>query len=112
MTAERVDLPSGAWVALKDPRHVTIRGRRPIVTLMGKMSDLGIEAVDDMLCVGGATLIAQWSFDEPPTADSIADLIDVEDADVLLKKIMPLVTQLAPDLTVDGADNPDSPTGA
>lgn len=108
----RVELPSGGYVALKDPRHVTIRGRRPIVTLMGKLSDLGVEGVDDMLCVGGATLIAQWSFGEPITADTIADLIDVEDADVLLKAIMPLVTKLAPDLTVDDAGDPDSPTPA
>lgn len=112
MSAERVDLPSGGWVALKDPRHVTIRGRRPVVDLMGRLEGLGPAGIDEMLCVGGATLIAQWSFDQPITADTIGDLIDVEDADVLLKAIMPLVTKLAPDLTVDDVADPDSPTPA
>jgi hypothetical protein len=108
----RVDLPSGGWVVMKNPRHVSVRGRKPVVALMSKMDDVGAESIDELLCVGGATLIAQWSFAEPITADTIADVITVEDADVLMRELLPLTVKLAPSFSPDGAVDPASPTPA
>ncbi len=111
---EKIALPSGGWVALKDPRHITLRMRGPLVALMSRVNSQGDDAqavlIDEILTVGGVALIAQWSFTEPITADTILDLIDVEDADVLIGPLLKRVPKTAPTINPDDAADPDSPT--
>lgn len=110
--AERVDLPSGGWVALKSPAHVTVRGRRPVLQIVARLASEGetdIGLIDDAAVAAGVALIAQWSWSEPVNADTFQDLLTQQDMDVLQPKLLAAISELQPRWEEPDV-NPSSPT--
>lgn len=107
----RVDLPSGAWVALKETRHVTIRERRPVLAAISKVitSQNDLELLDDTTVAAAVAMIAQWSHPVPVTADEVMDRVTQEDLDVLQPILFAAVAELQPKFTEPDVD-PASPT--
>ena len=112
-TTERIKLPSGAWIQLKDP-HTLRRGDRQQVlrsvqdteNTMGR----GLDMVNGLLKV----LVIDWSYDLPiPSVSSGSlDLLPLADDDAITEAIEPIRKMLFPEKPdpVKDAKDPASPT--
>jgi len=112
------------WVLLRDPRMVSERSRRPIIAKMTTMQAVAekvtgegstsvdeaefnaLYAFNDLVAIA---LIQEWSWDVPVTIDGLLDL-PASDYDAILKITAPLVPELMPSFSPDGANDPESPT--
>jgi hypothetical protein len=111
------------WVLLRDPRLVSERSRRPIIAKMTTMQAVAekvtgegttvdeaefnaLYAFNDLVAIA---LIKEWSWDVPVTIDGLLDL-PAADYDAILKITAPLVSELMPSFSPDGANDPESPT--
>lgn len=131
-----VRLPSGATALLRDAQQVTERARRPLdrlrvryfATDSGRLARSiaesgeeptqddalalqaadGYHLMDEMNDAAAAALVAEWSYDFPVTAESIADLPG-PDYRALIDAVTPHVNAMTPGFEPDPA--PDSPTG-
>jgi hypothetical protein len=112
-TTDRVRLPSGAWVQLRDP-HTLRRGDKQRVMRAVKDTDAGdMAAALDMINGLLQVLIIDWSYEYPIPSESPAslDLIPLEDSDALDEAVEPARQLLFPSKP-DAADakDPASPT--
>jgi len=97
-TTERVPLPSGAWVQLRDP-HTLRRGDKQRALRAVKDTEGGdvgaaLDLVNGLLSV----LIIDWSYPFPVPAETPAslDLIPLEDDDALSEAVEPARALLFP----------------
>jgi hypothetical protein len=112
-TTERVPLPSGAWVQLRDP-HTLRRGDKQKAMRAVQDTDAGdlaqaLDLINGLLTV----LIIDWSypFPIPSEAPASLDLVPLEDDDALSESVEPARVMLFPGKPdpKDAAD-PASPT--
>ncbi|MEU2426894.1 hypothetical protein ABZ619_38780 [Streptomyces sp. NPDC007851] len=112
-TTERVKLPSGGWVQLRDPQTLR-RGDKQRAMRAIKSGDSS-EVAQSLDLINGllAVLIIDWSypFPVPSEAPGSLELIPLEDDDALNEAIEPARAVLFPDKPdpKDAAD-PASPT--
>ncbi|MFI1165655.1 hypothetical protein ACH4UM_19070 [Streptomyces sp. NPDC020801] len=89
-TTERITLPSGNWIQLRDAKTLR-RGdkKRAIssVTDTDRVVKMAYEMTDGLLAV----LVIDWSYELPLPSKSLEslDLLPVEDDDALMKAIEP-----------------------
>lgn len=72
---DKIELPGGAWAALRDPDVVTERQRKPLILAAQRLAAEGNLSV--MVDVQDAVVLAMvesWSFDVPVTADGLLDV--------------------------------------
>lgn len=129
---EKHDLPSGGWVAFRDPKQLTRRQRKPIdraqvrigiaanlqSAVTGESSAAGVADEDIDLLEGlmnavVVSLTSEWSFDTPVSLDALEDLRD-DDYQALIEAAKPHRSTLLPDFEAgpreDEAGN-ENPTG-
>lgn len=112
-TTERIKLPSGAWIQLKDP-HTLRRGDRQQVLRAVQDPEntvaMGLDMVNGLLRV----MVIGWSYALPLPSESPAslDLLPLEDDDAITEAIEPIRKMLFPDKPdpVADAKDPASPT--
>lgn len=128
----RVDLPSGGWVELRDPDDITERQRRTVSLLMSELSPQAKQslagAADEAAAVAivGETsrddaeilfrmndalamvMIAGWSFDFPPLAETLPD-IPGRDYKAVLEAVAPFIGAVL-GLDTSPSPEPASPT--
>lgn len=123
---ERVDLPSGGWINLRDPQDTTETQRRPakrasmratgVFTLVNDNPSAFSKLDDDQLdllwsfseCVAVA-LIESWSFDLPITREGLSQVKGQKDYDTIIDATKKHQKVLMPDFGPSG-DEAD-PTG-
>lgn len=115
-TTERITLPSGAWVQLRDPKTLR-RGdkKRAMAQVSGdtdKLMAMAYDMADGLLAV----LVIDWSYPLPVPSESMGslDLLPIEDDEALMKAIEPARALIFPE-PANAADpkqveNPASPT--
>ena len=133
---ERIDIttPSGApeWVELRDPAEVPERLRRRVLAKGPKGAELFVRigeldgdenaaamalSEDDLLFMRefddtvALCFIAAWSFPHPVDADGLGELPGPV-YDQIVTRTRPLVPELMPSFTVDGAMDPKAATGS
>lgn len=121
--AEKKEVTFG-WIVLRDPRTVKDRERKAILTAAADLGDEELAAMvkrsrgermsqgHDFENVFAATLIQEWSFDEPITPDGLAELSWVTRNDIT-ELVSPLWADLFPTFEPDPApDSPTEPSGA
>ncbi|MFJ2630829.1 hypothetical protein ACIO6U_02545 [Streptomyces sp. NPDC087422] len=98
-TTERITLPSGAWIQLKDARTLR-RGdkKKAMANVNGegdKLLAMAYEMTDGLLAV----LVIDWSYDLPLPSQSLEslDLLPIEDDDALMKAIEPARAVIFPE---------------
>ena len=112
-TTERITLPSGAWIQLKDP-HTLRRGDRQQVLRAVQDTEntmaMGLDMVNGLLKV----LVIDWSYALPIPSESPAslDLLPLEDDDAITEAIEPIRKMLFPEKPdpLKDAKDPASPT--
>lgn len=112
-TTERIKLPSGAWIQLRDP-HTLRRGDRQKALRAVKDMDndmaVGLDMVNGLLQV----LVIDWSYALPLPGESpdSLDLLPLEDDDAITEAIEPIRKMLFPEKPdpVKDAKDPASPT--
>lgn len=115
-TTERVHLPSGAWIQLRDAKTLRRGDKKKAISMVTdteRVVKMAYEMTDGLLAV----LVMDWSYDLPlPSAslDSL-DLLPIEDDDALMAAIEPARALVFPD-PADPKDkkqqeDPASPTG-
>ncbi len=99
----RVDLPSGGWAELREPKGIT-NGQRKTVTRAWESSEGGdiqkaMDGVDAIIRL----LVTSWSFDTTIPADNPAALDDLlaVDYDALFAVAKDAMTSLFPNFDVD-----------
>lgn len=103
-TGRRHDLPSGAWVEIRDPMQITHGQWTDTVTALSAGATL-----DDLAM---AVSIVAWSYDLPVPSASAADSIrDIPQADAvrLGNLLVPALRLLHPNFAV--SEDKESPTG-
>lgn len=107
------------WIVLRDPRTVKDRERKAILTAAADLGDEHLEAMvkrsrGERIAQGlefenvfAATLIQEWSFDEPITPEGLSELSWVTRNDIT-ELVAPLWGDLFPSFEPD--PEPDSPT--
>jgi hypothetical protein len=90
-TTERITLPSGNWIQLKDAKTLR-RGdkKRALAAVAGdteKLMAMAYDMADGLLAV----LVIDWSYDLPIPSQSLEslDLLPIEDDEALMKAIEP-----------------------
>lgn len=124
---EKIDLPSGGWVALRDPVSLTQAQRRPVAIAriraggsrawaravagesMDDVSDDEITATWRFLDILTVALTSEWSFDSPVSTDALVGLVQGDYEAVVSAAVKHLPT-LMPEFGVD--PDRDSPTDA
>lgn len=116
--SDKVEVAFG-WIKLRDPRTVKDRERKAILATAIGLSE---DEMDEMLKrsrrdaftsahdfenVLAATMVEEWSFDEPITPEGVTDLPWVTRNEIT-EAVGPLFKQLFPDFNPD--PEPDSPT--
>lgn len=128
----RVDLPSGAWIELRDPGDITERQRRTVMLVMSELSPQAKQSLasandeasaidaygetsrddseilfrmNDALAI---VMIVGWSFDFPPLAESLPD-IPGRDYKAVLEAVAPFVGAIL-GLDISPSPEPASPT--
>lgn len=89
---KRIELPSGAWAELRDPKSVTNRERRPLLERVESEASPGAPLVtklgfgDRLVCL----MVASWSYDLGLPKDHPEVLEDVPglDLDTLYLEVM------------------------
>lgn len=134
---EKVDLPSGAWVAFRDPKSLTRGQRKPLERARqriglarnlievleggksaGDLEDNEVGLLEGVMEATAFVLIQEWSFEQPILITSFDELMP-DDYEALMdagKKHRPV---LIPDFqpTIDqtdeeGRENPTGPSPA
>ncbi|MEU8968168.1 hypothetical protein AB0D11_02635 [Streptomyces monashensis] len=112
-TTERIKLPSGAWIQLKDP-HTLRRGDRQAVLRAVQDPESTMAAGLDMVNGLLKVLVIDWSYSLPIPSESPGslDLLPLEDDDALTEAIEPIRKMLFPEKPdpVKDAKDPASPT--
>jgi hypothetical protein len=111
-TTERVKLPSGGWVQLRDP-HTLRRGEKQRALRSIKADGGDISASLDLINGLLTVLIIAWSYPMPIPSEAAGslDLIPLEDDDALNEAIEPARAILFPEKPdPKGAADPASPT--
>lgn len=124
---EKFDVPSGGWVALRDPKLITQAQRRPVAIAriraggsrvwakvaagesMTDVTDDEIAASWKFLDTLAVALVSEWSFDAPITSESLVGLVEDDYEEVIAAALKHLPT-LMPEFGVD--PDRDSPTDA
>ncbi|MFE5140306.1 hypothetical protein ACFRDV_21960 [Streptomyces fagopyri] len=115
---ERLNLPSGAWVELRDPNELR-RGDKKRALKMVPISedlDLSLGTQADMADGVLAVMIAAWSYDLPlPVTPASLDHLPMEDGNALeelapIKAAHKLLFPDAPAKTPEQVADPMSPT--
>lgn len=112
------------WIVLRDPRTVKDRERKAILTAAADLGDEDLEAMVkrsrgeriaqglDFENVFAATMVQEWSFEEPITPDGLAELSWVTRNDIT-ELVAPLWKDLFPSFEPDpDPDSPTEPSGA
>lgn len=134
----RIDLPGGAWADIKAPDELTEKDRRsirkagvPLVEVRAQlraaglqkpeaaMTDdererawaitMGSDAVSDQSATFVIVYTTAWSYNLPVNIDTVLDL-PAPVFDALVAATMPQGDGTPPNITVDGAADPTSPT--
>lgn len=112
-TTERIKLPSGAWIQLKDPHTLRRGDRQQVLRAVQDPENLmasGLDMVNGLLRV----LVIDWSYDLPLPNKSPGslDLLPLEDDDAITEAIEPIRKMLFPEKPdpVKDAKDPASPT--
>lgn len=107
------------WIVLRDPRTVKDRERKAILATAADLGDKDLDAMMqrsrgeritqglDFENLFAATMIQEWSFEEPITSEGLAELSWVTRNDIT-ELVAPLWGELFPSFAPDPA--PDSPT--
>lgn len=112
---EKIDLPSGGWVALRDPKTLTRGQRKPldrarqrlglarnlIEVLEGRqpagdLADSDVGLLEGIMESVAFVLIDEWSFDSPPSVAAFDDL-SPQDYEALIEAVTPHRATLIPD---------------
>jgi hypothetical protein len=112
-TTERVKLPSGAWVQLRDP-HTLRRGDKQRAMRAIRDTDTGdlsqaLDLINGLLMV----LVIDWSYPFPIPSETLGslDLLPLEDDDALSEAVEPARLVLFPNKPdPKDAKDPASPT--
>lgn len=114
-TTERITLPSGNWIQLRDVKTLR-RGdkKKAIASVTGDgehVIRMAYEMTDGILAV----LVIDWSYDLPKPSESLEslDLLPIEDDDALMSAIEParaLLFPEKPEPTKEQMADPASPT--
>jgi hypothetical protein len=114
-TTERITLPSGAWIQLRDAKTLR-RGdkKKAMSSVTGdgeRLMAMAYEMTDGLLAV----LVIDWSYQLPLPSESIEslDLLPIEDDEALMKAIEParaLIFPEQPEPTKKQLADPASPT--
>lgn len=112
-TTERIKLPSGAWIQLRDP-HTLRRGDKQKVlrAVQDVDNDMGsgLDLINGLLRV----LVIDWSYALPLPGESpdSLDLLPIEDDDPITEAIEPIRKMLFPEKPDPAKDakDPASPT--
>lgn len=98
-STERITLPSGAWVQLRDPKTLR-RGdkKRALAAVTGdtdKLMAMAYGMADGLLAV----LVIGWSYPLPIPSESMEslDLLPIEDDEALMKAIEPARALIFPE---------------
>lgn len=112
-TTERIKLPSGAWIQLKDPHTLRRGDRQKVLRAVQDPESLmasGLDMVNGLLQV----LVIDWSYALPIPSESPGslDLLPLEDDDAITEAIEPIRKMLFPEKPdpVKDAKDPASPT--
>lgn len=112
MSSNKITLPSGAWVVLRDPSTIRVGDRKRVMAAADKADGETGKA----LAIGDAViamLIDEWSFDMiiPRIRVESLDEMSIPDYDALAEHTREAQNYLFPQLTEtpETAANPDSP---
>jgi hypothetical protein len=112
-TTERIKLPSGAWIQLRDP-YTLRRGDRQKVLRSVQDPENAMGAGLDMINGLLQVLVIDWSYSLPLPGESpqSLELLPLEDDDALSEAIEPIRKMLFPEKPdpVADAKDPASPT--
>ncbi len=114
---DRVDLPSGGWAQLRDPRGMRYKDKRRALSNIKdheKLIAVGFDITDGLI----AMMVQAWEIPYLPGAPlpseeiGILGELEIPDSDALIQAVDPARKLLFPDAkgTVDNADQPGSPT--
>ena len=129
---EKHDLPSGGWVAFRDPKQLTRRQRKPIDRAQvrigiaknlqnavsgegsaGEVADADIDLLEGLMNACAVSLISDWSFEQEVSETALEDLHS-KDYDAVIKAAQVHRPILLPDFDAgpkeDEAGN-ERPTG-
>jgi hypothetical protein len=116
--SDKVEVAFG-WVVLRDPRMVKDRERKRILSaalglseddmqdMLKRSKSQSFSEQHDFENVFAATMIDEWSFDEPVTSEGLSELPWVTRKDIT-EVVSPLFRGLFPEFDPD--PSPDSPT--
>ena len=115
---ERIDLPSGGWAELRDPKTLRAKDKRRVLKNIKGTPDeenpvaASLDTTDGMVCM----MVTAWEIPYMPDAalpgdaPEMLDELEIPDYDVLLEAVTPARELLFPDkITPDDHDKPDSP---
>lgn len=115
-TTERVTLPSGAWIQLRDATTLRRGDKKKAISMVtdtDKVVRMAYEMTDGLLAV----MVMDWSYALPLPGDSLEslDLLPIEDDEALMAAIEPARKLVFPE-PANPADkqqreDPASPTG-
>lgn len=115
----RINLPSGGWIELRDPRELKARDKKAIIRNMqppdeAKPLGFALDVADGLACM----LIAAWEIPylpgaPLPSADPAQlDELTIPDYDAVMDAVRPAQELLFPrPATPDDHADPTSPTG-
>ena len=99
------------WIQLRDPKRVTERQRRPLISKIAELAQAGgmteddfdvksLEAINEYGDLLAVALIESWSFSAEVTTDNLIDLPfqTVQDIQAV---VTPMLEQLLPNFDVD-----------
>lgn len=115
----RVDLPSGGWAELADPRKIRAKHRKRVMDqlnverMKAGVGGIAFDMTDGLILM----MIEKWhvpylpGIDRPLDDPSSVDELEIPDYDTLTDKLEPAQAMLFPrPATVDDAKRPGSPT--
>ena len=97
-TTERITLPSGNWIQLRDAKTLRRGDKKRAISMVtdtDKVVQMAYEMTDGLLAV----LVMDWSYELPLPGTSLEslDLLPIEDDDALMKAIEPARLLVFPD---------------
>lgn len=117
----RVELPSGGWAELRDPREVRTRDRkRALAEALGQLPDNAGQILTGLMSMDGLAilLVEKWSAPYAPfngaprvglTVDDL-DALEIPDMDALTRACEPAQRLLFPQIASPDNMRPGSPT--
>jgi hypothetical protein len=97
-TTDRVTLPSGAWVQLRDPQTLRRGDKQKALRAVNDTEGGDVGAALDLINGLLAVLIIDWSYPFPVPSETPAslDLVPLEDDDALSEAVEPARVLLFP----------------